>query len=154
LNQVIETTKINPMLAAQLILIAAKNKGIGNKKEALRQDLQMLYGDNCDIEDLTKQAINFSKNFQDAVKQERIYSGNQAATDLVGMRLKRLHPEYAFEIARSSKGGEKNLDDLDDIFNNKLGGIDGVILNNNPDSRSYSPTGSEIGERNKQEIFL
>jgi hypothetical protein len=95
-------------------------------------------------------AINFSKDFQDAVAKERIYSGNQAATDLVDMRLKRLHPEYALEIARSFEGKEEILKENFTA----LGGIDGVISNNHPDSRLNSPTASEIGEQNKQEIFL
>ena len=98
LKKVIQDSKISPQLAAMVILIAIKNNGISNKEESLKEDLKSLGWEDKNIDSLANNAKAFSKAFQDKMREKGIFTGNQSAEQIVGMRLKRLTPYHHFHM--------------------------------------------------------
>lgn len=91
--------QIDQKTAAKIILIAIKHQGIGQlDKETIKESLRIVGLENS--QEMLKKAANFSREFQEAARQESFLTGNIEAKSLVGMRLKRLTPDVAFEIFR------------------------------------------------------
>ncbi len=81
--------------AAICIMLAIKNGGVGNKKDTFKREMEEL---GLKKEDF-KSCAFFSKQFQKiAGEQMGICTGNSNYKNLVGMRLKRLTPDYAYTM--------------------------------------------------------
>ncbi len=114
LMKTISESKISKTLAAKIILSAIKNGGTGDE-EKLKNDLRSLK------EEPNRNGIhaqNFSALFQEKMREESLLTGNQRSInlvlsgkrnvdELVGMRLKRLTPNYAIELLKLEYGAEK-----------------------------------------------
>ena len=83
--------------AAIVILIAIKNKGVSNNIEAFKSDITLI-GMNPNDEAFLKKATLFSSSFQLKNNEKSILTGNPEPTNIVGMRLKRLTADYAYEM--------------------------------------------------------
>ncbi len=131
-----------------IILIAIKNRGIGNDPVNLRKDLEALQNEgliNTDksIEDLAKAAIKFSGLFQKSTKQNKIYTGNENATSLEGMRLKRLDPSFAEQFL-----GEEKYQEIYNKF--KISEIE-KKEQETASPHPKKPTGKPLGQDQEQE---
>lgn len=99
LNAAVKFAGVSKVQAALFIMIAIKNGGIKNSEAELRGDFIKLGCPKNDLEANVSQAIKFSKAFQDGMKTAQMYTGNQNASDkFIGMRLKRLTPDYVLEM--------------------------------------------------------
>ena len=99
LQEAMVESKVTPRQAAAIIMSAIKNDGTKDKA-LLEQDLNTL-NDGQETFITTIMARKFSKLFQEKMRAAQIFTGNENATELVGMRLKRLTPNYALEILQN-----------------------------------------------------
>lgn len=86
---------------AVIILIAIKNGGISTKMEGVTNDLAEIFRyeqDDSRLGLLSKAASQFSRLFQEEIK-DKIQTGNPNAKRIVGLRLTRLTPEDALDVA-------------------------------------------------------
>ncbi len=150
----------NKAEAALCIMLAIKNGGVGNNKEDFKKDLKEFYSDttnqNGEISnEQLKPYLLFSKLFQENIKQENIFTGNQEAKKLVGMRLKRLTPDYAYEMLEKCFPEEaaKNNDDeaRKTVIKNKFNSILYEIYN--PNSSSIETPSSKPAEATATNAF-
>ena len=89
---------IDPTKAGIFIMLAIKNGGVANQKEGFLKDLKKIFGEREDCDLLFNEARNFSAAFQKNMEESSMFTGNQNAKKLVGMRLKRLTPNYVLEM--------------------------------------------------------
>ena len=97
--------------AGIVMLIAIKNGGISNKPQQFLQDIQAidqsLIGD-----DFFRKACKFSSSFQQKNLDQSILTGNQSPKTIVGMRLKRLTIDYAYEMLEDKNKFDELCDKL------------------------------------------
>lgn len=99
---------------ALAMILGIKHGGVGNKKDAIKKDLQEFLATAKDqftreenafassvIADFLKLAVEFSRAFQDEAGKRKLRTGNQNATDFVSMRLKRVTPDAAMTFMES-----------------------------------------------------
>ncbi len=89
---------IDSTKAGIFIMLAIKNGGVANQKEGFLKDLKKIFGEREDCDLLFNEARNFSAAFQKNMEESSMFTGNQNAKKLVGMRLKRLTPNYVLEM--------------------------------------------------------
>ncbi len=106
------------------ILLAIKHNGVSNKssRAGFVGDLEKIYGDDVN----PKPFFKFSAQFQKAAARKDTLTGNPEAKRIVGLRLKRLSPDYGLEYLKGM-----------DIKNGKMGEVFNEdffkdILSNNP----------------------
>ena len=97
---------LNDEEAAIVILIAIKNKGVSNNIEAFKSNLQLI-DMNPNDEAFLKKATLFSSSFQQKNNSQSILTGNPEPTSIVGMRLKRLTADYAYEMLKDKSKFDK-----------------------------------------------
>ena len=83
--------------AGIIMLIAIKNGGISNKPRQFFQDIQAI-DPSLNNDDFFRKACKFSSSFQKKNSDQSILTGNPSPKTIVGMRLKRLTIDYAYEM--------------------------------------------------------
>ena len=113
-------SKLTKEEAAIVILIAIKNKGVSNNIEAFKSNLQLI--DMNPDEAFLKKATLFSSSFQQKNNSQSILTGNPEPTSIVGMRLKRLTADYAYEMLKDKRKFDKLYQELqiDKSYTKKL----------------------------------
>ncbi len=95
---------IDSAKAGIFIMLAIKNGGVANREREFRKDLEKFFKrEDCGL--LFNEARNFSAAFQKNMEESSMFTGNQNAKKLVGMRLKRLTPNYVLEMYGMSRVG-------------------------------------------------
>lgn len=90
---------LNDDQAAIIILIAIKNGGIYHHQQRFKEDLKTVMGEDFDQDGkFLEKAIKFSSSFQQNNNAKSILTGNPQPAKIVGMRLKRLTIDFAYEM--------------------------------------------------------
>jgi len=150
--------KLHPTLAGIVMLITIKNGGIGNSQESMRQDLEKLQQkgilpSELNLNQTVQQAVNFSREFQNEIEKQGIFTGNENAADFVGLRLKRLDPSFAGVVIVDAQSDKKDL--YNDLM--KVLEIDKIVqaTSDTPQSaagRRSSPTVSKSPKRHHRPL--
>lgn len=111
LNDAKNYSKLTEDEAGIVMLIAIKNGGISNKPQQFHQDIQAIDGSLVG-DDFFRKACKFSSFFQQKNLDQSILTGNQSPKTIVGMRLKRLTIDYAYEMLKDKNKFDELCDKL------------------------------------------